>query len=121
MRGQVATIEALLALSLVVGIVSFLASAENSNYLYSYRETRALMESEAVYDFINQVEANYSIGACINSSGQCVYRYLLSYKTLYGLDSIALNPGGRNIGGTTSVQLTKCFPYGRQTLCIMVG
>lgn len=121
MKGQVATIEALLALSLVVSIVSFVANAENGNYLYSYRETKSLIESEAVYDFVNQVGTNYSIDVCINSSDQCIYQYLSSYRALYGLDYIALEPGNWHVGNASEVQLTRCFPYGNQTLCIMVG
>lgn len=121
MKGQIATIEALFALSIVLGIISFVASAENSNSMYSYKETKMLLESEAVYDFINQVRGNSSLGACVNSSGQCANQYLQDYKVLYGLDYVSLQPGGEHIGNTTAVQLTKCFILYGQTFCITVG
>lgn len=121
MKGQIATIEALLALSLIVGIISFVASAENSNYSYSYRQTKELLESEAVYDFISQVRANYSIEACINASGQCIYQYLLKYKALYGLNYVSFEPGNLHIGNESKAELTKCFPYSSQIFCITVG
>ncbi len=109
------------ALSIVLCIVSFIANAENSNVMYSYKETKMLLESEAVYDFINQVRENSTLSTCINSSGQCINPYLLDYKVLYGLSYVALQPGDWHAGNTTAIQLTKCFLHYGQVLCITVG
>ncbi len=115
MRAQFATIEAILAMFLVLSAVSFVSvgiSLGDRNY---YSESGKLVQSIAIYDAADQIAKNLSANDCIALSGAgnnpaCARNLTESYKTAFGLSQFEIVAAGFAIGNSTKNSTTSCFP-----------
>lgn len=127
MKAQFATIEAIMALLVVIAVAAFTGNAINRLNTDAYSAREALASSFAVYDFLNQASSNRSLEECmalyLTGNQTCASGYLEIYRSLYGLRSFGIALGnGSEIGDGGIV---RCFPYRFGTdyeeLCIEAG
>jgi len=114
MKAQAATIEAIIASTMLFSAMSVYAYVAYSissmkNYINSYN---------MIYSFVSATYYNSSFSKCLDLYNQtCILYFLADLKVTYGLSHITLNINNEslNTGNTTSV----C--HQKQAYCLLLG
>ena len=117
MKAQFATIEAIIALSIALSAMYFgaesISAAQHSLFLERYNASSAA----AAYDFLDQLEANYSTRQCIYNA-QCQASYSAYYQRIYGIVRIGIIKGNSTAGNYSKVY---CREVSNSTVCVGVS
>ena len=103
MKAQFATVEAGIALALVVSAVGFASSLINSSTANFASQSTSLQRSIAAYDIFNALERNSTYNTCVlqlYNGGQtgCMAGIEQSISVIFGIGSISIGVGQ---GGAT--------------------
>ncbi|MEM0147067.1 MAG: hypothetical protein QW091_01965 [Candidatus Micrarchaeaceae archaeon] len=122
MRGQLATFEAILAISVSIYSLSYMVYAVHSYNELASSSIFSLHAGAEAYDLASAIESNASAKSCIESSNAtCIKDMILQYERVYGVGiSIYLNGeyiGNENLGKNGNAY---CFNFYNKTLCMLV-
>lgn len=126
MKAQLASMEAIMVLLLVVASLAFARNVLGSLSRDASPARGTLSSAMAIYDFLDMVERNYTAAACLHAYGSgnttCMDAYIAEYKAVYGLDAFGVAYG--KISMAASGAPIRCFPFPAATeneLCIEAG
>ena len=113
MRGQFATIEALISLMFVFWFITWLSSSTNSSISEFNSLKHGLAAKMASYDFERQANSNELMQQCLsaslqNGSGICIQSYLDLYDLAYHANLSIVLPN-RAFGNEGNADLVGCF------------
>ncbi len=128
MKCQFATIEAMISLS-AVGSAMALAYLMVNGYNNAYSNNVKSIDSNiAIYDFVQQINANKSLQACMSSSnqnafGNCASTFIQAYQKTYRLSSISISTGNFTEGVIGNPSAKACIVSTQKTpqVCIIIS
>ncbi len=108
MKGQLATIEAIIAAAIISWVVIFVA---NASYGMSITRKSANVEN-AVYDFSNILYKNATAYGCITSRNTgCISNILDEMRSVYGLKYAGLKIGNLSVYSGSACAAYENFCY----------
>ena len=127
MKAQLATAEALIALSAVIFFSAYAMRAYSSYLTETRSDVGSLSYNMAFYDFVHMAYSNATTGECVdsyisNGSG-CVEKIYSAMESIYGIENVSLFVAGGEKGGGHALYV-RCFPYGeggKYLLCLSAG
>jgi hypothetical protein len=127
MRAQLATAEALIAVSAAMFFSAYAMHAYFS-YLAETRSSVSLLSyNMAFYDFVHAVYSNATTSECVDSyvsnGSDCIEKIYSTMEGVYGIRNVSLFVAG--VGQPAGhARYMRCFPYGpdgEYLLCFSAG